>query len=130
MRTLAASILLLNLLQFVFAVGFATSTGTSSIPIYPFTIPHLTVVALAVVLLGCRVYTDTKNLLITSGIAVVLAASLLTAGYGLSRWPGGNDGPGLGWALFVGPLSVVNAAAAIAFLVSAVLHSRRPRADG
>jgi len=122
MRTLAAPLLLLNMLHLLVALALATSTGFSDIPVYRFALPHLGCVGMATVLLGYSLAKQPSSRGLEVPIATALAMTLLTAIYARYQWPGGNDGPGTAWVFIVGGLSLVNACVSLVFGAAALKH--------
>ena len=127
MRSLAAWMFVLNALHLVVASTLATSTGFTDVPIYRFTIPHLTLVALTLLVLSLGALRRPLELLIVVIMAVALSATLITAMHAASKWPGGNDGPGIAWFYFIGGLSAINGCAAVVFGVAAFRNRLRSR---
>jgi hypothetical protein len=122
MRTLVAALLLLNIFHLLLAVGFATSTGFSNVPVYDFAVPHLGCLGVATVLLGYSLAKQPSSRVLELIIAAVLAMTLLTAIYAGYQWPGGNDGPGIAWVFIVGGFSLVNAGASVVLGMAALKH--------
>ena len=81
---------------------------------YWFTVPHL----LLVIACCLIVYIDYKlgatwSLTLAWIFILVLP---VTYWFAISRWPGGDDGPGLAWALLVGGVSLVSVLVGIPLL--------------
>ncbi len=110
----------------VIASVLATSTGFADVPFYRFTIPHLVIVGLTLLVLGVAAFTRLSSLFMLVTMTVALSVTLITAVYVAAQWPGGNDGPGITWFYLIGGLCMINVAASIVFGVSALrdqLHS-------
>jgi hypothetical protein len=119
MRGFAGVVLVFNLLHIVLALFLASSTGVEKIPIYTFALPHLFAVAAALCLLASYVLRSRASTGMFTLTGVVLALSLATAFYAMFSWPGGNDGPGIGWGYFVVGLSILNMLAGLTFVSAA-----------
>lgn len=71
-----------------------------------------------------------RSLVLRFIIAVGAPTLLMGAWYwSLTRWAGGDDGPGLGWGLFVGGATMIHAifhfALLVALLISVTYRARR-----
>jgi len=53
--------------------------------------------------------------------------TFLAAAYALSRWPGGDDGPGMFWMLFVGSSSAILSILSVVLLVVGIVAAVRNR---
>jgi len=114
--TLLPSLTAINAFSFIYEGSY-----------YSFTLP--TVVAAAVCLLS--------SVLGLSGVLPMRVAfwsavpvgsvTFLAAAYALSRWPGGDDGPGMFWMLFVGSSSAVLSLLSIVLLFVGIIAAVRNR---
>ncbi|MBA3351414.1 MAG: hypothetical protein H0U23_03145 [Blastocatellia bacterium] len=122
MRLFAAALLAFNVLHLWFA--FPIDDVLAGRPIYLFTIPHIGLLALVLVLLATIAIRAEFSALIAMTTAAGLALTVATASYAMSQWPGGDDGGGLGWFFFVGGFSLLNAGAAVVLTVVLVMRLR------
>lgn len=102
------------------AFFIAANTGVGAFEIYPFAIPHLTTLCFVIVCCAYAAFQHRHWLVVGSLIAFGLAGTLLTVSYAGSKWPGGNDGPGLAWVFIIGGFSALNAICAIVVIISLV----------
>jgi hypothetical protein len=75
---------------------------------YLFTVPYLVQMALCFVASGIAVIWHVRlpSRTILVAVAVLLAAAPLSWHFAISRWPGGDDGPGMAWYIYIGLLAI------------------------
>jgi hypothetical protein len=114
MRKLAVFLLVANLLHLWLVLPIGDLLDGRSMVVYPFVIPHLCVLLVVLALLAFLTIKPQSSIAVVVLTVVGLFATLATAAFAMTKWPGGDDGGGIFWLLFVGGFSLLNVGAALA----------------
>lgn len=117
MRRLAAFLLVANLLHLWLVLPIGDLLDGRAMVVYPFVIPHLGVLLMVLALLTFVTINRRPSATVVVITIGGLFATLATASFAMTQWPGGDDGGGIFWFLFVGGLSLLNVGAALTLIV-------------
>jgi hypothetical protein len=94
---------------------------------YPFTLPFIISTAVLVALSITGLVAKRARVILFWIVIPLHGFLFLPFYFGMTRWPGWDDGPGLGWLFFVGGGSCIAGALAVVLAITGVVITVRRR---